>query len=147
MKAKLIKSAMYDLHSDPKSLSPIQHFANAKEPITAVCHSPTVLLKATSPTGELLLSSATVTGFSSVEEDQIGMTAAMPFLLEDGLDRVSGGKYVNASNPWGEKVAVSRCVGLGGTLITGQNPASTAGVANEILKALVLCISHYRNAS
>ncbi|ODM23131.1 hypothetical protein SI65_00720 [Aspergillus cristatus] len=90
-------------HGHPNSLSLIQHFANAKKPVTAVCQGPTVFLKATSPTGESLLSSATVTGFSNAEEDQIGMTAAMPFLLEDELNRVSGGKYVKASEPWARR--------------------------------------------
>lgn len=129
---------MFDLHADANSLALVQYFANAKKPLTAVCHGPTVFLKATVPTGESLLSSATVTGFSNVEEDQIGATAVMPFLLEDELNQATGGRYVKASEPWSEKVVVSQYAGLGGTLITGQNPASTAGVAKEILKALGL---------
>ena len=58
----------------------------------------------------------------------------MPFMLEDRLNEVSGG-YVKADQPWGEKVVVSKTAG-GATLITGQNPASAAGVGQEILKAL-----------
>lgn len=129
---------MFDLHSDPNSLVLLQEFAEAKKPIAAVCHGPTVLLKAKSTSGESLLSSASVTGFSNTEEDQAGMSSVMPFMLEDELNRVSGGRYVKAAQPWGDKVVVSQAAGTGAPLITGQNPASGAGVGKEILKALGL---------
>ncbi|KAA8642828.1 hypothetical protein EYZ11_005780 [Aspergillus tanneri] len=126
---------MFDLHYDETSLALIQSFAAAGKPVSAVCHGPTVFLRATTATGEPLLSSATVTGFSNVEEDQTGMTSSMPYMLEDELNRVSGGGFVKADQPWGEKVVVSRTAS-GSTLITGQNPASATGVGREILKAL-----------
>lgn len=129
---------MFDLHSDLNSLALIQQFAEAKKPVAAVCHGPAVLIKAESMSGEPLLSSASVTGFSNTEEDQANMSSVMPFMLEDELNRVSGGRYVKATEPWGEKVVVSQIAGTGGTLITGQNPASAAGVGKEILKALGL---------
>lgn len=126
---------MYDLHYDPTSLALIQSFAEAKKPVSAVCHGPTVFLRATSASGQPLLSSATVTGFSNVEEDQAGLTPLMPYMLEDELDRATGGQYVKADQPWGEKVVVSK-TSNGAVLITGQNPASATGVGQEILKAL-----------
>lgn len=129
---------MYDLHSDANSLVLIQEFAEAKKPIAAVCHGPTVFIKAKSTSGEPILSGASVTGFSNIEEDQAGLSSVMPFMLEDELTRVSGGRYVKAAQPWGEKVVVSKVAGSGSTLITGQNPASATGVGNEILKALGL---------
>lgn len=129
---------MFDLPSDPNSLVLIQEFSEAKKPIAAVCHGPAVLLNAKSTSGEPLLSNAEVTGFSNAEEDQAGMSSIMPFMLEDELNRVSGGRYVKASQPWGEKVVVSKTAGSGATLITGQNPASATGVGKEILKALGL---------
>lgn len=127
---------MFDLTEDPTSLALIQTFASAKKPIAAVCHGPCVFLNATTPSGTPLLSGAEVTGFSNTEEDQAQLSAAMPFMLETELGRVSGGKYVKADQPWGEKVVVSRTAGIGGVLITGQNPASATGVGEEILKAL-----------
>ncbi|KAJ1713603.1 ThiJ/PfpI family protein [Aspergillus flavus AF70] len=126
---------MYDLHYDQASLDLIQAFSALKKPISAVCHGPTVFVKATTKSGEALLSKATVTGFSNVEEDQAGMTSVMPYLLEDELNRVSGGKYVKAAESWAEKVVVSETVD-GAPLITGQNPASATGVGRELLKAL-----------
>ncbi|OJJ33962.1 hypothetical protein ASPWEDRAFT_114189 [Aspergillus wentii DTO 134E9] len=128
---------MFDLPSDPRSLALIQSFAAARKPIAAVCHGPAALLNATTPSGLPLLSGATVTGFSNGEEDQVGMSAFMPFLLETELNRISGGMYVK-EHPYKEKVVVSKTAGMEGPLITGQNPRSAARVANEILKALGL---------
>jgi putative intracellular protease/amidase len=128
--------AMFDLTTDPTSLALIQTFASSKKPIAAVCHGPCVFLNATSPSGVPLLSGATVTGFSNVEEDQVQLSDAMPFMLETELQKVSGGGYVKADEPWGEKVVVSKTAGVGGVLITGQNPASATGVGEAILNAL-----------
>lgn len=130
--------AMFDLASNPVSIAMIQSFAAAKKPVAAVCHGPAALVNATAPSGTPILSGAKVTGFSNEEEDQVGMTASMPFQLETELDRVSGGGYVKAEQAWGEKVVVSKMAGTGGTVITGQNPASAAGVAREVLKTLGL---------
>lgn len=127
---------MFDLTEDPTSLALIQSFASAKKPIAAVCHGPCVFINATSPSGTPLLAGATVTGFSNTEEDQAQLSSAMPFMLETELGRVSGGQYVKAEQPWGEKVCVSKTADLGGPLITGQNPASATGVGEAILKAL-----------
>ena len=62
----------------------------------------------------------------------------MPFMLEDELNKISGGKYVKADDAWGEKVCVETTAGVGGVLITGQNPASATGVGKALLKALGL---------
>ncbi|KAL4914663.1 class I glutamine amidotransferase-like protein [Aspergillus aurantiobrunneus] len=51
---------MFDLYSDPESISLIEKFAVAKKPIASVCHGPAVLAKATLPSGEPLLASAAV---------------------------------------------------------------------------------------
>lgn len=130
--------AMFDLVSDPVSLSLIQTFASAKKPVSAVCHGPIVFVNATTPSGESLLRDATVTGFSNTEEDQAQMTSSMPFLLEDRIKAIRGAKYVKAEQPWGVKVVVDKTYQLGGVLITGQNPASATEVGKELLKALGL---------
>ncbi|CAG8922423.1 unnamed protein product [Penicillium salamii] len=128
---------MFDLTTDPTSLSLIQTFAAANKPVAAVCHGPCVLLNATAPSGEPLISGAEVTGFSNEEEDAVQLSSAMPFLLETELGRISG-KYVKADQAWGEKVVVAKAAGTGSVLITGQNPASAAGVGKAILEALGL---------
>ena len=130
--------AMFDLTEDPTSLALIQTFAAANKPVAAVCHGPCVLLNATAPSGVPLISGVGVTGFSNAEEDAVSLSAAMPFMLETELGRVSGGKYVKAAEPWGEMVVVGKAAGTGSTIITGQNPGSATGVGKEILKALGL---------
>ena len=138
MMYELIRLAMFDLTTHATSLSIIQSFAAARKPVAAVCHGPAALVNATAPTGTPLLRGVRVTGFSNEEEEQVGMAAVMPFRLETELDRVSGGGYVKAGQAWGEKVVVSKTAQLGGELITGQNPASAAGVAREVLRAVGL---------
>jgi len=53
----------------------------------------------------------------------------MKYLPQTALEQ-AGGKYQSALLPWGNNVVVDR------ELITGQNPESTLGVANELLKRL-----------
>jgi len=129
---------MFDLSSDPTSLALIQTFASAKKPVAAVCHGPAVFVNATNPSGEALIKGAQVTGFSNDEENAVSMMQYMPFELETELNKKSEGGYVKADEPWAEKVVTSKTNGLGGPLITGQNPASATGVAKAILKALGL---------
>ncbi|KAL2847081.1 class I glutamine amidotransferase-like protein [Aspergillus pseudodeflectus] len=129
---------MFDLATDPTSIKLIQTFAEAKKPVSAVCHGPCAFVNVTTASGKPLVADAEVTGFSNAEEDQVQLSSVMPFLLEDELQKKSGGKYVKAAEPWGEKIVVSKVKELGGDLITGQNPASAAGVGKALLKALGL---------
>ncbi|KAK3687709.1 DJ-1/PfpI family protein [Podospora appendiculata] len=122
---------MFDLAVDADSQQLIAEFVAKGKVVSAVCHGPAVFVNVALPgTGEPLLKGKEVTGFSNVEEDQAQKTEYMPFLLEDRLNEVSGGKYVKAAEPWGVKVVVD------GKLITGQNPASAHGVGEAIVKAV-----------
>lgn len=98
--------------------------------VSAVCHAPAVFYDAKLSDGSLLVAGKEVTAFTNAEEEQVGLTKAVPFLPEDALQKASGGKFVKAAEPWGEKVAVS------GRLITGQNPTSATAVGEAIAKAL-----------
>ena len=57
--------------------------------------------------GELLIKDRPVTGFSNAEEELIGCTQHVPFLLETELIN-RGAKYEKASEPWGAQVSVGR---------------------------------------
>ncbi|OJJ79906.1 ThiJ/PfpI family protein [Aspergillus glaucus CBS 516.65] len=147
---------MYDLPTHPSNLAILQSLASTSSPdpkvIAAVCHGPAALLNATTPSGLPLLSGTTLTGFSNEEEEIVGMHNVLPFELQTELERVTataagggGGKggYVKADKAWGEKVVVSRSAdtgaGMGGAfVVTGQNPASAAGVARGVLGVLGL---------
>jgi len=123
---------MFDLATSATSHKLINEFYTHNRIISAVCHGPAALVNVTLPNGSSLLSSQPVTGFSNSEEDTVGMTAAMPFSLEDKLNEASGGQYVKAEKDWGPKVVVAR----GGRLITGQNPASAGPLGKAVLDAI-----------
>lgn len=125
---------MFDLSTDQTSISLIQEFVGAGKPVSAVCHGPAVFLNAKLPDGTPLLGSVESTGFSNAEEDSVGLSQYMPFMLETEMVG-KGAKYVKAAEPWGERVLVSQTK-AGTTLITGQNPASASGVGKAILKAI-----------
>ena len=101
------------------------------EPAPGVGPGDVCEVRVTLPDGTPLLKGKEVTGFSNVEEDQVGFTADMPFSLEDRMKEV-GGVYKTAAEPWGPlTIPVD-----GGKLITGQNPASSKGIAEALLKAI-----------
>jgi len=102
----------------------------AGKPVGAVCHAPAALRHAKLHTGRPLVEGKKVTGFSNSEEAAAGLTDVVPFLVEDSLKK-SGGIYAKGPD-WASFVQVD------GTLITGQNPASSAPAARALLEALGL---------
>ena len=124
-------TAMFDLSTSHTSIDLIREFHSASRIISAVCHGPAVFVNATLADGSYLVKDTPVTGFSNAEEDAVGLSPYMPFMLEDELKK-RGGKYEKASQPWVEKVVVAR----DGKFITGQNPASATGVGKALLEAL-----------
>jgi putative intracellular protease/amidase len=122
---------MVDLVHDEHSKDLLRDFHSQDKVISAVCHGPAAFINATTASGELILKGKQVTGFDDVGEEMFKFTEDMDFSLEKKLGEVSGGKYVKADEgPLAEKVVVD------GKIITGQNPASSKGVAEEIAKAL-----------
>lgn len=119
---------MFDLVGDKDSQQLIAEFYSAGKTMAAVCHGPIVFVNVKID-GNPLLQGRQVTGFSNEEEEIIGLTSAMPQLLEDEVKK-SGGIYVKADKPWSEKVVVD------GQLITGQNPASSAAVGKALAQKL-----------
>lgn len=96
--------------------------------LAAVCHGPGALLPITLSTGEKLLASKSVTGFTREEEIDYGTLADVPFLLEESLAR-SAARYSKVQ-PWGVFVVEDERV------ITGQNPASARAVGEALVKQL-----------
>jgi putative intracellular protease/amidase len=98
--------------------------------VAAVCHGAAGLLGATTSTGDPLVAGRTVTGFSDAEEVLAGAMAALPFSLEQRLKNL--GAVVEVGEPF------TPTVRRDGRLLTGQNPASSAGVAAAVIDALTL---------
>ena len=119
---------LWDLHNDNDSIALIEAFIAAGKPVATVCHAPSVLLKAKDQNGDPLVKGKEVTGFSNSEEAAVELTDVVPYLLEDQLIAV-GGVYRKVED-WNSLAVVD------GLIITGQNPGSSAAVAEALVKAL-----------
>ena len=119
---------MWDLTNDATSIALIEAFVMAGKPICAVCHAPAALVNVRGKDSEYLVKGKRVTGFSNAEEGAVGLSAIVPFLLEDRL-KERGGVYSKGAD-WAPHVEVD------GNLVTGQNPASSGPAAEELLKLL-----------
>jgi putative intracellular protease/amidase len=116
---------LWDLVEDPHSVALIEAFIAANKPVALVCHAPGVLRDVKAPNGRPLVEGKQVTGFANTEEDGVGLTDVVPFLVEDMLI-AKGGHYTKGAD-WGSYVVTD------GLLITGQNPASSAEAATVLL--------------
>ncbi len=119
---------LWDLHNDKYSIALIEGFIAAGKPVATVCHAPAVLLQAKDQNGDPLVKGKEVTGFSNSEEAAVELTDVVPYLVEDQLIAM-GGLYQKAED-WNSFAVVD------GLLITGQNPASSAAVAEALVKVL-----------
>ncbi|MGA9268946.1 MAG: type 1 glutamine amidotransferase domain-containing protein [Rhodomicrobium sp.] len=120
---------LWDLSEDPHSIQIIETLFAAGKPVGAVCHGPAVFRQTKGPDGASLIQGKSVTGFSNSEEAAVGLTEAVPFLVEDML-KENGGNYSNGDN-WQPYVRID------GNLVTGQNPKSSEGVAWLFLDKLL----------
>lgn len=119
---------LWDLATDKNSIQLLEDFWDDKKPIATVCHSPSVLLNVKDEEGNYLIKGKKVTGFSNTEEVAVQLDQIVPFFLEDELKN-KGGIYSKMED-W-ESYMVRD-----GLLITGQNPASSKAVAEELLSVL-----------
>ena len=119
---------LWDLAEDKASIALIEQMIAAGKPVAAVCHAPGVLRHVKGPDGNPLVKDKKVTGFTNTEEEAVGLTKIVPFLVEDMLKQ-NGGVYSKMAD-W-QSYAITD-----GLLITGQNPASSAAAAEALLKLL-----------
>ncbi|NNG24755.1 type 1 glutamine amidotransferase domain-containing protein [Telluria aromaticivorans] len=119
---------LWDLAEDRSSITLIEQMIAAGKPVAAVCHAPGVLRHAKGPDAKPLVEGKKVTGFTNTEEEAVGLTRIVPFLVEDML-RQNGGIYSKLGD-WQEYAVTD------GLLVTGQNPASSEAAAKALLKLL-----------
>lgn len=119
---------LWDLAEDADSIALLETFAATDRPIGAVCHAPAVFKHPKDKEGNKLVSDKRVTGFTNTEEEGVGLTDVVPFLVEDMLI-ANGGDYAKGDD-WASFVVVD------GKLVTGQNPASSEAAASKLLELL-----------
>jgi len=121
---------LWDLAEDKHSIALLESFFAAGKNVAFVCHAPGVLRHVKTPEGRPLVEGRKVTGFTNTEEEAVGLTHVVPFLVEDELI-AKGGIYSKGAD-WDSYVVTD------GLLITGQNPTSSAATAEQLLKQLAV---------
>ncbi|MBS0968741.1 type 1 glutamine amidotransferase domain-containing protein (plasmid) [Chimaeribacter arupi] len=117
---------LWDLAEDSHSIALIESFVAANKPVAFVCHAPGVLRHVKTPDGKPLVEGKKVTGFTNTEEEAVGLTNVVPFLVEDEL--IAKGGIYSKGEDWGSYVVTD------GRLITGQNPTSSAATAARLIE-------------
>lgn len=117
---------LWDLAEDTHSIALIESFIAAGKPVALVCHAPGVLRHVKAADGTPLVDGKKVTGFTNTEEEGVGLTKVVPFLVEDTL-KALGGDYSKGPD-WGAYVVRD------GLLITGQNPGSSSETAAMLMQ-------------
>ncbi|MER7575563.1 type 1 glutamine amidotransferase domain-containing protein [Streptomyces sp. NPDC126514] len=119
---------MEDLAVDAVSGRLLVDALDSGKPLGVVCHGPAALLAATREDGTNAFAGYRIAAFTDAEETQAGLAGKAKWLLQSRL--VEAGVHVEAGEPWAPHVVVDRNV------VTGQNPASSAPLAAELLKKL-----------
>ncbi|APG45910.1 type 1 glutamine amidotransferase domain-containing protein [Phaeobacter porticola] len=119
---------LWDLAEDADSRRLIEGFAQSGRPVGAVCHAPAIFRHTQGTDGKPLVAGKRVTGFTNTEEEAVGLTDVVPFLVEDML-KANGGLY-EKQNDWAEFAIID------GKLVTGQNPASSEDAAKKLMSLL-----------
>jgi putative intracellular protease/amidase len=119
---------MEDLAVDEVSGRLLTEAIDSGRPLGVVCHAPAAFLAARRGDGSFTFAGYQATGFSNAEETQAGLADKAKWLLQDRL--VELGVDYQEGEPWAPKVVVDR------NLYTGQNPASSAPLAQRILADL-----------
>lgn len=99
--------------------------------VAAVCHGPTAFVGLKLSDGRHLVDGRRVACFTNDEERAVGMCDIVPFLLADRLSEL--GAIHDSAAPFMPHTVVD------GRLVTGQNPASAATVAEQAVAVLAGC--------
>ena len=124
------KGAMFDLPRNPALQRLLVAHFDGGGVLAAVCHGPAALMPLRRADGTALVAGRHMTGFTDEEEAAFGKrwAAEFPFALEARLRELGA--------HWQEAPLMMPKVVVDGRLITGQNPFSTVGVAEAVVRAL-----------
>lgn len=115
---------MWDFPKNKDISNAIVSIYENKGVVASVCHGPAALVDVKLSNGQYLLKDKKFSSFTNDEEEAINLTNVVPLLLESAL-KDNGGIFEKAEL-WQKKVVVDS------NIITGQNPASAYGVAEEL---------------
>jgi putative intracellular protease/amidase len=118
---------LWDMADNALLKNLLETFNHQNKPMGLICHGVVALLSLKNEAGEPLVQGKQVTGFSNTEETSGIRAGVVPLLVETELILL-GAQYSKTENYLSHVV-------VDGNLITGQNPASSEGVAKKILFA------------
>jgi putative intracellular protease/amidase/sugar lactone lactonase YvrE len=119
---------MFDLPDNLDLQRLLREFYEAGKIVSAVCHGPAGLVGATLTDGTPLVKGKILTAYTYAEEVAAKLDRDVPFILENRL-RELGAKFIAGANK-------ANHVERDGQLITGQNPNSSASIAQTIVATL-----------
>ena len=119
---------MWDFPDDPDVARLGREVYERGGVVAAVCHGPSALVNLTLSDGSHLVSGKRVAAFTNSEEKAAGVADVVPFLLADAL-RARGARHEGVGD-FEPQVVVD------GRLATGQNPASAAPLAHQVVELL-----------
>lgn len=96
--------------------------------VGAVCHGPAALVNVKLSNGSHLLADKRTAVFTNAEEEAVGLTEVVPFLLETEFEKA--GATVKTAGNFMENAIRD------GLLVTGQNPASATKSAELLVEAI-----------
>ena len=120
---------LWDLASDSKVIRSIENWIHANTPVAMVCHAPAILRDAKKPDWEPLVKGMDVTGLTDAEDEELDLARHLLFSLEQALIQ-NGANFKRSNQNWTPNVVED------GALITGQNPASAAPIADALVARL-----------
>lgn len=121
---------MWDLGDNNEVARLIKEFDEEDKPIGLVCHGVVALKGVKRTNGNAFVKGRRLTSFTNSEEDAVGLTEVVPFLLEDAL--VSEGAVYSKEQDWSDYIVED------GNLITGQNPQSSVSAAQKTLDLITV---------
>ncbi|MFD8723562.1 type 1 glutamine amidotransferase domain-containing protein [Streptomyces sp. NPDC013157] len=119
---------MEDLSADADSGLLLRRALASGKPLAIVCHAPAAILATRDEHGDTPFAGYRVAGFSNEEEAGVGFADEAKWLLEDELKKLP--MDYSRGPAWEPYIVVDR------NLYTGQNPASSGPLAQEVVKAL-----------
>ena len=119
---------MFDMPTNQHLQLLLRDFAEADKVIAAVCHGPAGLIGVTLSDGTPFVAEKRLTAFTNEEERAVELDGLMPFLLETKLRKL-GANFI--SQPmWSDHIEQD------GNIITGQNPQSSASIAQAVIEKI-----------
>ena len=116
-------------HSLTHTRTVLEQMYNKGKVLASVCHGVACLYNMKNG-GASIVEGKKVTGFSDEEEGMVKLIEVVGANVPETKLRALGGKYERSTGAWAPHVVVDK------NLITGQNPASSLGVAEAVVEAL-----------